>query len=101
MDMKQNLRLTQKQQLVMTLKLRQALKLLALPTLELRDEIRAELQTNPLLEEVDDSYDANEVSPDDSGADTKEPEPEVDWESYLQDASDSGSIPTPERFKVS
>jgi len=111
MDMKQSLRLAQKQQLVMTLKLRQALKLLTLPTLELREELRTELQTNPLLEEDDEPNETQETSletPSPETAETAEnaengdgegsgDEFEVDWESYLADASDSGTVPTPER----
>ncbi len=55
MDM--NLKLHQglhlRQQLVMTQRLQQALKLLQVPTLELEQILRQELQVNPLLEEVD------------------------------------------------
>ena len=42
-----------RQQLVMTQRLQQALKLLQVPTLELEQILRQELQKNPLLEEVD------------------------------------------------
>lgn len=42
-----------KQQLVMTQRLQQALKLLQVPTLELEQILRQELQGNPLLEEVE------------------------------------------------
>ena len=100
MERRHELRLTQKQTLIMTQKLRQALKLLTLPTLELREELKTELQTNPLLEEVEE---ATEVPETRLEAESAEPEPEtdpaeeVDWESYLQDASDSGTVPTPER----
>ena len=55
-----------KQQLVMTQRLQQALKLLQVPTLELEQILRQELQGNPLLEEV-------------------EPEEELDEESSLED----------------
>jgi RNA polymerase sigma-54 factor len=100
MDMKQNLRLTQKQTLVMTMKLRQALKLLALPTLELREELRGELQTNPLLEEADDGNTREDVQVEaDSPSDSEDGslDGEVDWEAYLADASDSGVAPASER----
>ena len=101
MEMKHQLRLTQKQTLIMTQKLRQALKLLTLPTLELREELKTELQTNPLLEEVDDLEEQSEVSLDEKASEEEtDPEDdlgEVDWEAYLQDASDTGTVPTPER----
>ncbi len=103
MEMKHQLRQTQKQTLIMTQRLRQALKLLTLPTLELREELKTELQTNPLLEEVDEITETPDVSLDGTGESTESPEEdgagddEVDWESYLQDASDVGTVPTPER----
>ena len=98
MERRHELRLTQKQTLIMTQKLRQALKLLTLPTLELREELKTELQTNPLLEEVDDYSDAPEA-PESDTADDREGDStdDVDWEAYLQDASDAGTVPTPER----
>ncbi|NTW36148.1 MAG: RNA polymerase sigma-54 factor, partial [Syntrophobacteraceae bacterium] len=48
--MKQQLRLSQ--QLIMTPQLQQAIKLLQLSRLELLETISQELETNPLLEEV-------------------------------------------------
>jgi RNA polymerase sigma-54 factor len=105
MEMKHQLRQTLTQKLIMTQKLRQALKLLTLPTLELREELKTELQTNPLLEEVDEISEEPDVTLDGNGeaepaTDTPEedgPDDEVDWEAYLQDASDVGTVPTPER----
>jgi RNA polymerase sigma-54 factor len=47
MDLKQHLRLSQ--QLVMTPQLQQAIKLLQLSRLELIDEVRKELDNNPVL----------------------------------------------------
>ena len=101
MERRQELRMTMKQTLVMTQKLRQALKLLTLPTLELREELKAELQTNPLLEEVEEATEAPETQleaesaePEEDGGDDCD---EIDWEAYLQDASDAGTAPTPER----
>jgi RNA polymerase sigma-54 factor len=49
-----------RQQLVMTQRLQQALKLLQVPTLELEQILRTELQGNPLLEEVDPDDDLEE-----------------------------------------
>jgi RNA polymerase sigma-54 factor len=59
MEMKIQLKLAQRQQLVMTPRLQQALRLLQLPTLELEQELKAEVQTNPLLE-----FDEDEEEPD-------------------------------------
>ncbi len=99
MEQRQVLRMTLTQRLVMTQKLRQALKLLTLPTLELREELRTELQINPLLEEVDDLTEDPESAAEDE--DPKEEDAgtddDVDWEAYMQDASDVGTVPTPER----
>lgn len=50
LELKQSLKLTQK--LVMTPQLRQAIKLLQLGRLELGDTLRAEMEQNPMLEEV-------------------------------------------------
>lgn len=100
MEMKHQLRQTQKQTLIMTQRLRQALRLLTLPTLELREELKTELQTNPLLEEVEDFTESQEATleaPAESEKEDKDSTEDVDWESYLQDASDSGTVPSPER----
>lgn len=48
-----------RQNLVMTQRLQQALKLLQVPTLELEQILRAELQGNPLLEEIEPDEDAD------------------------------------------
>lgn len=53
MEMKMQMKMAQKQQLVMTPRLQQALRLLQLPTLELEQELKIEVQSNPLLE-IDD-----------------------------------------------
>lgn len=64
----QGLRQVQKQtqNLVLAPQLRQSLKILQVPALELRSAILEELQTNPLLEEVgtnDESLDAEISNP--------------------------------------
>ncbi|MBM4117481.1 RNA polymerase factor sigma-54 [bacterium] len=59
MEMKIQLKLAQRQQLVMTPRLQQALRLLQLPTLELEQELKAEMQSNPLLE-----FEEDEEEPD-------------------------------------
>ncbi|OPL18978.1 MAG: hypothetical protein AVO35_03355 [Candidatus Aegiribacteria sp. MLS_C] len=47
----QNLRLTQTQKLALTQKIKQALEILQLPSMDLENMIREELQENPLLEQ--------------------------------------------------
>ena len=64
----QGLRQVQKQtqSLVLAPQLRQSLKILQVPALELRSAILEELQTNPLLEELgnnDESLDTDEIAP--------------------------------------
>ena len=51
--MKHSLHLSQTQKLIMTPRLQQALKLLQVPTLELQQILKQEVLQNPLLEEVD------------------------------------------------
>jgi RNA polymerase sigma-54 factor len=100
MEIKQQLRLSQ--QLVMTPQLQQAIRLLQLSRLELIEEVRKELDNNPVLS--DDEIDGQRVRtseapahehrepPDDSSgveraADRKETEKatrEVDWEKFLE-----------------
>ena len=57
MELKQNLRMTQ--QLVMTPQLQQAIKLLQLSRMELLETVREEMETNPLLEEPEETTDGN------------------------------------------
>ncbi len=47
----QNLRMVQTQKLALTQKIRQALEILQVPSLDLENLIRQELQDNPLLEQ--------------------------------------------------
>ncbi len=100
MDMKMGLHqgLYQKQQLVMTQRLQQALKLLQVPTLELEQILRQELQANPLLEEVDPADESEEDSQQEqeseaeneaakeAASETQEATGEtVDWDEYFKD----------------
>ena len=57
MELKQSLRMTQ--QLVMTPQLQQAIKLLQLSRMELLETVREEMETNPLLEEPEETTDGN------------------------------------------
>jgi len=127
MDMKIGLHLRQRQQLVMTPKLQQALKLLQMPSLELQQMLKQEIMENPLLEEIEDFEEtvedaeesgetaaegetpvnepeipAEPVDPDDR--ETKPAEGEagaetVDWEEYFNDGFDLGNSAGEEEHK--
>lgn len=113
MEMRQGLRITQSQRLVMTPKLQQALKLLQAPTLELQQMLKAEMISNPLLEEVDDLVEEpeKETAADDFGEENRlerdEAEPqeapesneEVDWTEFMQQGSDASTTRSEERHE--
>ncbi len=101
MDLKLRLHqgLYQKQQLVMTQRLQQALKLLQIPTLELEQTLRQELQMNPLLEEIDPSEEdelaenTQEEDEDDvSREDGAEESEDIDWDEYFKDGFKDGTF---------
>jgi RNA polymerase sigma-54 factor len=104
MEMKPSLNLSLRPALIMTPRLQQALKLLQVPTLELQQILKQEIMQNPLLEEVDEMVDnedlAKENSPDEQqnqeSEDPAEDDP-IDWSEYLQDGSfDRAYIPQSE-----
>src|SRR5690606_11554063 len=104
MELKQHLRLTQ--QLVMTPQLQQAIRLLQLSRLELIDEVRKELDNNPVLSDEEPgarTSEAQEGAPGDSRRSQSDDQPiydtaqrnedrsateqatrEVDWEKFLE-----------------
>ena len=103
MELKQQLRLTQ--QLVMTPQLQQAIRLLQLSRLELQDEVRKELDDNPILsddepegapreaepntggvaaQQVAERYQAEEYKLSDEGRESAKAAREVDWEKFLE-----------------
>ncbi len=94
MEMKIGLHLKQKQQLVMTPKLQQALKLLQMPAIELQQMLKQEIMENPLLDEEEELVETQEEEQERQETETKEeekpageddePEEKVDWEEYLQ-----------------
>src|SRR5262245_66091972 len=107
MELKQQLRLTQ--QLVMTPQLQQAIRLLQLSRLELQDEIRKELDDNPILAEEESDGRAREATSPDvdpqraaaqqkfeedlnrdtaDGRQTEKATREVDWEKFLENRTD-------------
>ncbi len=106
MELKQSLKMTQ--QLVMTPQLQQAIKLLQLSRMELLEQVREEMEQNPLLEQPDETLggDLAEKAPGEASleAENLEPpagveppgpdrtqevqgsadaKPEIDWEAYL------------------
>src|SRR3970282_988857 len=96
MDFGANLSQRQSQKMVMTPMLQQAISLLQLSRLEMLQALHQQLEENPILEEVTEGIEELEDVPD-ANAVGEEPTPEsngegsapeIDWESYLQDASD-------------
>jgi len=98
MEMKHGLQLRQSQQLIMTPRLQQALKILQMPSLELEQMLKEEILANPILEEVDEvaeneeteSIRDEELSPDDK--ETAEASKEPDWAEFYDDDRDAPSI---------
>ncbi|OGF08762.1 MAG: RNA polymerase sigma-54 factor [Candidatus Eisenbacteria bacterium RBG_16_71_46] len=111
MEMKHSLNLTLRPALIMTPRLQQALKLLQVPTLELQQILKQEIMQNPLLEEVDEVTDSEDLAKEDSPEEAANAEAEdpaeddpVDWSEYMQDgALDRAYVPqsetTPEFFE--
>lgn len=94
MEMKHSLHLSQTQKLIMTPRLQQALKLLQVPTLELQAMLKQEILQNPLLEEVDEVTEQEDIereaSPDEQNNEEAEDpaaEDPIDWTEYLQDGT--------------
>jgi RNA polymerase sigma-54 factor len=104
MDMRQDMRPELQQRLVMTPKLQQAIKLLQMPALELQQKLKQELLHNPLLEDVeeaDEEEDIQEpeakVAEDGDDGEFKAGEDEIDWDSYLKDGFEMGAHEIGER----
>lgn len=105
MELKQSLKMSQ--QLVMTPQLQQAIKLLQLSRMELLEQVRAEMEQNPLLEQPDETVegDLSEKAPGEASLEAANLEPvdleprertdvaeevkpengpaEIDWDQYL------------------
>lgn len=75
----------------MTPQLQLAIKLLQLSRLELVEMVRQEVETNPVIDETGES--ATDAGVDESEAAPAEepPQPEVDWQAFLESQSDRGS----------
>jgi RNA polymerase sigma-54 factor len=94
MEMKHSLNMSLRPALIMTPRLQQALKLLQVPTLELQQILKQEIMQNPLLEEVDEVTDSEDLAKEDAPEETANEEAEdpadedpVDWTEYLQEGS--------------
>ncbi len=94
MEMKHSLQLSQTQKLIMTPRLQQALKLLQVPTLELQQILKQEVLQNPLLEEVDEVTEQEDLEKEASADEQNNEESEdpaeedpIDWAEYLQDGA--------------
>jgi RNA polymerase sigma-54 factor len=94
MEMKPSLTLSLRPALIMTPRLQQALKLLQVPTLELQQILKQEIVQNPLLEEVDELTESEDLAKEDSpdekaneeAEDPAEEDP-IDWAEYMQDGA--------------
>jgi RNA polymerase sigma-54 factor len=98
MEMKIGLHLRQRQQLVMTPKLQQALKLLQMPAIELQQMLKQEIMENPLLDDEEELIETQEEEQERQETEAKEqqekdskteeepdePEEKIDWDDYLQ-----------------
>ncbi len=84
MRMGYDLILEQQQKLIMTPELRLALKILQMPTVELDELIKDELENNPILDIVDYDKDDKADSSESEEKDSKSNIDEIDWKEYLQ-----------------
>ena len=104
MEMKPSLNITLGTRLIMTPRLQQALKLLQVPTIELQQILKLEIMQNPLLEEVDEVTDSEDLAQEDSPeekaneeADDPTEDDPIDWSEYMQEgAFDRAYIPQTE-----
>ncbi|RLB00789.1 MAG: RNA polymerase sigma-54 factor [Deltaproteobacteria bacterium] len=85
LELKQHLKMAQ--QLIMTPQLQQAIKLLQLSRLELKEYIAQEVEANPLLEIDTNAADAKIKGPEDA-----DPDMQMEWDAYL-DTYGQDSIP--------
>src|SRR5262245_11400129 len=105
MELKPSLNMSLRPALIMTPRLQQALKLLQVPTLELQQILKQEIMQNPLLEEVDEVAEQEDLAKEDSPEEKANEEAEdpaeedpIDWSEYMQDgALDRAFIPQSEQ----
>jgi len=103
MEMKAGLHQQMRQTLIITQRLQQALKLLQMPTLELQQALKMELERNPMLEEVDEAEEVQETedakeetglkeSEQTEAADATPEEQKIEWEDFWPDSSWDGPV---------
>jgi len=104
MELKPSLNMSLRPALIMTPRLQQALKLLQVPTLELQQILKQEIMQNPLLEEVDEIAEQDDLARDDSPEEAANEEAEdpaeddpIDWSDYMQDGLDRTYVPQGEQ----
>src|SRR5258707_3575843 len=85
MELKQQLKLTQ--QLVMTPQLQQAIKLLQLSRMELLEQVREEMEQNPLLEQPDEQEDLSDKAPVEASLEAANAEPATNAEAPVSEKS--------------
>jgi RNA polymerase sigma-54 factor len=83
MELQPKLHMKQTQQLIMTPRLQQALKLLQLPTMELEQILKQEVLLNPMLEMVDEYEEKQEI--DESGEENDSDTPESEAEEQTKE----------------
>ena len=96
--MKQSLSLKLGQHLTMTPQLQQAIRLLQLSTLDLRLEIQQAIETNPMLELVEDNDE--EVAAESTNTDDEPPLVDADDIRELPGSDDESALQTPEELPV-
>lgn len=84
MRMGYDLVLEQQQKLIMTPELRLALKILQLPTVELEELIKQELESNPVLDVIDHNHEEKAERTEVEKEEDKNQIDEIDWKEYLQ-----------------
>jgi len=92
MEMKPQLNMRQSQQIVMTPKLQQAIKILQMPRMELSQYITQQLTENPVLEEADDEMEESSEAETDDDLD----ESEIDLETGLSETESATGDDLPE-----
>src|SRR5687767_14555153 len=87
MELKQSLKMSQ--QLVMTPQLQQAIKLLQLSRLELLEQVREEMEQNPLLEQPDETVegDMSEKEPGEASLEAANAETPADFEAKVPETA--------------
>jgi len=96
MELTPRLQQSLQQKLVMTPQMQQVIKLLQIPAMELGEEVRKELETNPTLEEADEEEPLPEI-PDDEKSAAQGGESEDGIDLYLQKVAEEDGAPRESR----